>query len=150
MKKVKIYRGLPGAGKDHHIKTTFADVKHIVCSADDYFVGVDGEYRYDYGQIGEAQKSCMRKFLLACVNEEAPYIVVNNTNTWTWELSPYVSVGEAMGYEVDITQINAPVDVCVARNVHNVPATKILSMAAAMATQTLPLNWYVTQINASA
>lgn len=143
--KVKIYRGLPGSGKDYHIAKTFANVEHIVCSADDYYM-VNGEYRYDANMIGKAQTACMQKYMLALTGGRVSYVVISNTNLLAWNISPYIAVAEAMGIEADITQIEAPVDVCIARNVHGVPAQRMLEMAATMACEKLPVHWYVTKV----
>jgi adenylate kinase family enzyme len=49
-----IVRGIPGSGK-----STFASslgIPHY--EADQYFIGADGVYRFDFSKLGEAHRQC--------------------------------------------------------------------------------------------
>ena len=103
-KWVVVMRGLPGSGK-----TTFVDqvvellekednrIHTEVCSASDYFVGDDGEYRFDPRFLDDAHDECYSKFK-ACLSGShcAHVIFVDNTNITEREVLRYeVIAGEA-------------------------------------------------------
>lgn len=123
--KVIILRGVSGSGK-----STYTRKHHpaaLVCSADDFFIGEDGVYRFDGTRIKDAHKWCMRKFVDAVVVEYLE-IVVDNTHTTKWELAPYLAVAEAHDYEVEIVWCRCPVEIAAARNAHGVPAKQVAAM----------------------
>ena len=122
--KVIIMRGLPGSGKSTYIKNNFPNA--LVCSADHFFEK-DGEYNFNPAKLPDAHKACMRTFI-KYLSAEAPLIIVDNTNTQLWELSPYVSVAEAFGAEVEILHVKSDVNTCIDRNVHGVPEKSIKAM----------------------
>ena len=137
--KVIILRGPSGSGK-----TTWQKKNHPtawVCSADSYFMkdGYAGTvlhpksvYDFDPRKLPEAHALCMETFLEGIKHKE-PVIVVDNTNTRTWEWDKYKSIAELCGYEVDvleflpktIEQLRMMID----RNEHNVPLTVIAEQA---------------------
>lgn len=106
--------GAPGSGKS----TWASGLGAVVCSADDHFIE-DGQYRFDPRLLGDAHAACFRKAVEAC-GARATNIVIDNTNTTAVEISPYVALGQAYGYEV------VPV-VFVARgqNIHGVPEERV-------------------------
>jgi hypothetical protein len=53
---VIVCRGLPGAGKSTYVATLSPGA--VVCSADSYFVGPDGAYRFDPAKLGQAHEAC--------------------------------------------------------------------------------------------
>jgi predicted kinase len=126
-------RGYPGSGKSFYIRTHHP--KAEVCSADDFFIGPDGVYRFDGAKIREAHKWCMKKFITLVrmgdgdEGAKVPEIVVDNTHTQLWEFSGYVQIAEAFGYEVEIVRMDTPVDVAASRNLHGVPLKAVQSMA---------------------
>jgi predicted kinase len=124
MHQLIIMQGLPGSGKSTWAKNHYPTA--AVCSADDFFV-VGGEYKFDPTKIGEAHKACFCRFLELV--EGYPIIVVDNTNPTLWELSPYIRVGEAKGYEVTVVRVKTDPETCASRNVHGVPRQVILGMA---------------------
>ena len=133
MKKVIIMRGIPGSGKTHHSWKLIQDAGFHPCqpeyahvSADRYFER-DGEYKFDPKLIGEAHKTCMQMFLDA-TEYGCELIVVDNTNTQVWEYTPYFQVAQAKGYEVEIVEVVADLDVCLARQQHGVPAEHLERM----------------------
>lgn len=138
--KALILRGLPGSGK-----STFAARHHpraVVCSADAWFTGEDGVYRFDPRQLPQAHQACMRRFVEA-LQAGAAEVVVDNTNTSPVEIAPYVLVGEALGAEVEILTIRAAPKVAYARQTHGVPAEAFAAMVRRLAegTDAMPRWW---------
>jgi predicted kinase len=117
MRRVIIMRGISGSGKSHHAKL-FAH-NGVVVSADDYFM-VAGEYRFDAGKLGDAHAYCMREFLRA-LDKGTETVVVDNTNMRLYELNPYRMVAMAMGYDVEVYHVIAPISVALQRGQHSVP-----------------------------
>ena len=125
-RRVVIMRGISGSGKSTYIK------KHLpgafVCSADDFFVGSDGTYNFVEEKLRDAHKTCFRKFLGA-LSDWRELIVVDNTNTQLFEFSGYIGLAQAYDYPVEVVQLDTPVEVASARNLHGVPATIVQAMA---------------------
>jgi predicted kinase len=127
MKRLIIMRGISGSGKSTWARKNHPDA--VVCSADHFFLDArTGVYAFNPAKLGEAHLDCWRK-TLEWIQANAPVIVVDNTNTQLWEMSPYVQMGNAFGYEVLIVRVDTPVDVAAARNTHGVPAAAVKSMA---------------------
>lgn len=144
MKKIIVVRGISGCGKSSYIRNHHPNA--LVCSADDYFIQVLGNghrYAFDARKLGDAHKWCIQKFLKA-VFEDVEEIAVDNTNISCHEISPYVSVAEAMNYEVQIIRIEADPKVCAERNIHGVPEKSIIRMARRI--EGLPKYWKETVI----
>ena len=140
--KVLILRGLPGSGK-----TTFVSgLKGVkaICSADDYHI-VNGEYRFDPKNIGNAHNDCLRKFLRVAQNDSGypgpEFLIVDNTNTLAWEISPYYRVAECLNLEVKIVYLHCPFEVACSRNLHQVPYGTIWRMAQNLMHEQLPPHW---------
>lgn len=129
--RITIMQGLPGSGKSTHA----AKLKGaLVISADDYFVELGGGvYKFDPSKLGEAHGLCLRRVVYAMLNHE-DHIVVDNTNTTSEEVAPYMALANAYGYEARILRVEAEPDVCAKRNTHGVPVQAILAMAARLAT----------------
>ena len=121
--KVIVMRAISGAGKTTLAKK-ITKQGGTICLADDYFLG----RKFNPAELSNAHKACMRAFL-AALGSGTELVVVDNTNTQLWEATPYVSVAEAMGYEVEIHEIVCDVEVAAARNVHGVPANAVRGMA---------------------
>jgi len=131
MTKVIIMRGIPGSGKSSWAEKHYPECHH--CSADNYFTSEDGEYEFNPAEIGNAHRSCMKAFLTAiefCEQIDSQWpIVVDNTHTQLWELSPYLQVARAMGYDVTVVTVQCDIDVAAKRNTHGVPENAIHAMA---------------------
>jgi len=120
MKRVIIMRGISGSGKSYHARQHKKSSENAaIVSADDYFM-VGSQYRFDPSKLGEAHTDCMRKFLYA-INTGYETIVVDNTNLRLHELNPYRMVALAMGYDVEIYHVIAPISVALKRGQHSVP-----------------------------
>lgn len=132
--KVIILRGVPGSGKSTESK------KHpdaYIVSADHYFIGKDGIYRFDMDKIASAHGQCKAKFEVALA-EKRPLVIVDNTNTTVKELKFYVETAKSAGYVVEIVRIDCDPEVAAARNIHGVPKASVLKMAARLAASKLP------------
>jgi predicted kinase len=93
-KTLIILRGIPGSGKSTLAQT----LTKAVCTADDWFMR-NGEYNWDYRNIGDAHAWCQRKcsrFMQVGVDK----IVVANTNITEKSMQPYVDMAEKFGYKI--------------------------------------------------
>ncbi len=126
-KLMVIYRGISGSGKSTHAKANYPGGTY--CSADDEFISPEtGKYVFDRSQLGAAHLACWQKAHEAVMRGDET-VVIDNTNTQLWEMSPYVQMGQAMGYEVLIVRLDTPVEVAAKRNLHDVPLLNVRSMA---------------------
>lgn len=150
--QVKIMRGISGSGKSTYAKmlaSAYGEMPGalpIICSADDFFVDNDGIYKFDIEKLGEAHAWCMRHFLQSLQDKMNP-VIVDNTNINLEDISPYVAVGVALGYEVEIIQVNTPPEVAAGRNLHGVSANHVHSMHKRLMSVKLPHRFKVTYIN---
>lgn len=72
-----------------------------VCSADNYFISPkDGVYRMDLTKLKDAHAWCEGQFALA-LETGVPIIIVDNTNTATWNYSKYEEMLLAYNFEMD-------------------------------------------------
>ncbi|KAK6961364.1 2p 3p-cyclic-nucleotide 3p-phosphodiesterase [Biomphalaria glabrata] len=120
-----IMRGLSGSGKStivQKIKSIYA--KAVVCSADDYFYSKDGVYNHDHNLLGAAHADCQSKAAQAC-QQNAPIIVIDNTNVKRWEMKYYADLGNVHGYVIVTVQPKTPWKMdpvqLAQRNKHGVP-----------------------------
>ena len=149
-KQVKVMRGISGSGKSTIAKKLRQDAYYrdelpMIVSADDYFIGPDGIYRFSVETLGEAHKDCMRKFLQYLQDGMSP-IIVDNTNINLEDLAPYVAVGQALDYDVEILQVNVPLEIAKGRNVHGVSDKIVEAMHTRMQHVKLPNRFKVTHL----
>ena len=141
---VTILVGVPGSGKSHH---TASLTGAVVVSADHYFVELGGgTYAFDPTKLGAAHGQCLRRYTEALQRGEA-HVVVDNTNTTLVEVSPYVSLALAYGYEVEVVRVRCPVEVAASRNTHGVGEGAVRAMDArieSMMDAGFPPFWGVT------
>ena len=152
MKKVVLVRGPSGCGKSTYIRQLLNArgmelVESIVCSADDFFitrtpvVNVDGsvrqetvlEYRFDPMKLGEAHAWCFGKFMDAIYTDGYSMVVVDNTFIHMWEMKNYFKAARRACCDLEVHEFRvetiAQLRLCVARNVHRVPADVVARMA---------------------
>ena len=118
MNKLYIMCAFPGAGKGFWIDNNIPNAK--VCSADHFFVGDDGVYRFNPGKLHAAHTSCQIKAHAFMKAGEAE-VVIDNTNLATWQMQKYLDTAKEFGYEVEIIRITANPDVAFKRQQHGVP-----------------------------
>ncbi len=123
MKKVVIMSGVSGSGK-----TTYAQKlkNNCIVSADHFFLQDDGSYKFEPAKLGEAHAFCFRSFIEFIRGWSESSIVVDNTNTTTEEISPYMLGAVAFGYEAEIHTITMKgnvneLNMLTKRNTHGVP-----------------------------
>ncbi len=121
--KVILLKGVSGSGKSTYCKNNFPDA-HVV-SADHFFERLG---HFDPSLLADAHRECFSNFL-ALLGDEVETIVVDNTNITMWELAPYWRLADLQGADVEVHEILAPVQLCIARNIHEVPANAIERMA---------------------
>lgn len=119
--RVIILRGICGAGKTWLAEKEYPNA--LILSAADFFTR-DGVWRWNASLISESHRYCMRKFYRAIAAGE-PLIVVDNTNIYAHELTPYSQLAQSLDYTVEILRVHAPAEVAWARNIHHVPLDKI-------------------------
>lgn len=150
MRKVVIMSGCAGSGKSKFVEQIVqghiqpnVPLRHFVCSADNFFFDETGNYVFDASKLSEAHGWCFRNFI-----EEMRYgcdhfrstdhlIIVDNTNTTTEEVAPYILGASAYGYEPEIIQFSVPnpssvdfvnyVERCATRNKHGVSYSAVAS-----------------------
>lgn len=125
--RVILMAGVPGSGKTHYVNA-LGLTRESVVSADNYFVGSDGVYRFDPTKLGAAHGDCLRGFVGALM-KGLETMVVDNTNTTVVEMAPYVALAAAYGYAVEIVRVVCDPAVAAARNTHGVPERAVRAMA---------------------
>lgn len=125
-------RGLPGSGKSTLARDIIANMfpsrRHAYASSDDFFM-VNGRYRFDATKLSESHSYSFGTALGAMIDRACDLVVVDNTNITRAEYTPYVAVGKLYGYKTFLIHVDAPVELCVERNTHGVPAAVIERMA---------------------
>jgi len=102
-KKIIILRGVSGSGKSHLAKILTND-SSIICSADNYFKGKDGNYNFDDSKLTDAHTYCynmVNKYITEGVNT----IIIDNTNSTLNEYKKYLELAEKFGYSPVILEI---------------------------------------------
>jgi hypothetical protein len=128
-KIVFILRGIPGSGKSSIVSQPARErFGAVIWSADAFFTGKDGTYRFDPSRLPEAHGACLRGFAHD-VRFNKPVVVVDNTSTSNIEAAPYEALARAFGYRVFHVVIQTDPAVGVVRNVHGVPAAAVVRMS---------------------
>lgn len=151
--KIRIMRGLPGSGKSHFgtkvlPRTLPIGNSFAVCSADHFFIGEDGVYRFDPKKLAEAHKQCRQAFLEAVQNGKE-LIIVDNTNTLPTEIAFYYDLATLFTNDVKILTVVPPatlkekawLEQCQQKNQHGVPMQSIKTMCQRMQKHKLPWYW---------
>ena len=98
-KTLYILRGLPGSGKSTLAKQLVGDKDYCHKEADMYFVDREGNYNFNPSQIKDAHKWCQDEIEFVMKYEHSR-VVVSNTFTQEWEMTPYVDLANQYGYKV--------------------------------------------------
>ena len=120
-----LLRGVSGAGKST-VAGLFIDA--TIISTDDFFMK-DGEYQFDANSLVENHMKCTVKAEQAMNaatsmidNDEVDVIkhtlVIHNTFTKQWEMTPYLVLAERYGYTVHTIFVENRHE---SESIHNVP-----------------------------
>ena len=140
--QVIILRGLPGSGKSSYAQKQQA----VVCSADNYFI-VGGEYRFDRTKLRQAHGECFKLFIES-LQKQKPLIIVDNTNTSSLEIAPYIQGCGAYKYDYKIIYFECDINTSCVRNTHGVAQSTIERMYNSLKKE-LPNNWKKQEIFSS-
>ena len=97
---VVILRGAQGAGKSTFARELATKVQCVIVSTDDYFTK-DGVYTFDASALSKAHSVTFREYvehvqqIARYAGDDAPIIVVDNTNAEAWQIAPYVMIASA-------------------------------------------------------
>ena len=135
-------RGIPGSGKSTYARRVMKKFKGIfkkeatICSADHFFIGKDGIYKYDRENIGLAHAVCQRN-VVSFMSKGFDLIILDNTNTIKKELNPYIEMANKYGYTIRYKivggQSEEDIKKYAARNIHGVNEETIKKMAQRLA-----------------
>ncbi len=130
MKLLRIFRGLPGSGKSYLAKKMSEEERAIVLNNDELLV-TDGAYKWDEDLVLIAHQFNQKRATSA-MRENAPLIVLDNTNLLPYHSSPYVRLAKFYGYNYEVIDSKTPwaldVDELAKRNTHNIPKSIIECM----------------------
>lgn len=152
--RVLILRGPCGVGKSpfaQKILRLYERDSVQIFSATDYF---ENNKIYEFKEEGlrDAHRKCMRSFLETIQRKhESPnaFLIVDNTNISSWEISPYYAVSDAYGVAPIIVNFTANMADSVRLShdsVHGVTQEKILQQIRRMYNQekSFPEHWQLT------
>ena len=130
-KVIYLMRGIPASGKSFVARLIANGTDGIICSTDDYWSDVDGNYNFVPTKLGEAHLANQRKVAEAMGRGE-PSIIVDNTNISARDLKPYLLLANLFNYTVQLIDVGAEMETCVERNItresHSVPESVIRNM----------------------
>jgi tRNA uridine 5-carbamoylmethylation protein Kti12 len=132
--KLIINRGAPGSGKSTGAKklidavNTSDIVDGVICSADSYPGLYDKDGGFHPELLSKAHGECMAKAIRATMID-TPLVIIDNTSTTAVEVSPYVLLSQAHGYELQIHRYTCGSALeHFRRNIHKVPLATIERM----------------------
>ena len=134
MRKLIVLRGIAGSGKSTKAKQLMAECSGIsvCCSADNYFINAAGQYVFDAKRLPAAHTYCKGK-CEGAMEAQADLVIIDNTNTRRFEFEAYVKMAKKYGYETEELIVGGlseeELDLCIKRNIHNVPKETIRKMA---------------------
>ncbi|XP_072920905.1 NEDD4-binding protein 2 isoform X1 [Hemitrygon akajei] len=127
-KSLFLMRGLPGSGKSTLARLIVQQGPNgIILSTDEYFYR-NGRYQFNRSLIGEAHQWNQKRAKDAMEKGLSP-VIIDNTNTQSWEMKPYIVMAFKYNYKVAFREPNTwwkfkPREL-ERRNVHGVSKEKI-------------------------
>lgn len=138
---VMILRGIPGSGKSTHARYFHELVPgSVIVSADQYMRA--GDQPFEWSRLERCHNQCRTDFLQA-LNDKAPLVIVDNTNSKFADLVWYVSMSESHGYKFGIYQFHVEPEVAFKRQIHGVPLETLELMATRIWHERMPAGWTV-------
>ena len=127
-KVLVLLRGVSGAGKSTCAKFLFSldPINTWICSADQFFIDKDGNYKFDKDKLYVSQQRCKMDFMQA-LSFNKQLIIIDNTNTSENEMSFYIDNAQKHGYAIFSLVVENRNGTS---NVHNVPLETIHRQAA--------------------
>jgi len=127
-------RGLPGSGKSYLaaqlLEFCGGERSNHVFSSDDYFMR-NGKYIFNRQEVQYAHKFNQDNVLRAVRNGYSP-VIVDNTNTQSWEMHVYIIMAVNHGYAVETLEPLTPWKFSfyqlIKKTVHGVPPNTIQAM----------------------
>jgi tRNA uridine 5-carbamoylmethylation protein Kti12 len=156
--KVILMSGIPGSGKSSYVNKLIQedpDSKFCVCSADHFFqkndqgrYDPDATYKFDPSLLPDAHGACLKRFIEEIVpyskaSSWADVVIVDNTNSTTMELAPYVQIAMAYKCPVEIVTVDCDPHVGAERNLHGVSYATCSRMSASIKNRAIPTFWNV-------
>jgi len=149
MAKLIIMQGIAGSGKSRVARKIAQKLARtwrgiggpVVVSADAYH-GLYDEDGFHRELLGAAHKECFRRAVVAV--QASASVIVDNTNLSALEMAPYVALGAAFDYEVEIVRVLCPQPVAYKRQTHGVPLGIHRSMAQQLKRFQAPSFWEVS------
>jgi predicted kinase len=144
MAKLIIMQGIAGSGKSRVARRLVRPgrrVRPAIVSAD-LFPGLYAADGFHRELLGAAHKACFRAAVELVSGGEN--VVVDNTNLSALEMAPYVALGAAFGYEVEIVRVLCPQLVAYRRQTHGVPLAVHRGMARQLKRFQAPPYWDVS------
>ncbi len=117
-------RGIPGSGKTSLAKAISITNGAPIFSIDSYFEDEAGNYHFDYQKNHLAYKECESKTKQA-LELGVPFVIVDNTFTLDWELSPYTQLAKEFGYRIHVVTVENRHG---GKNIHQIPEEQIEKM----------------------
>jgi len=118
---LEIVRGLPGSGKTTEAKKIMAEKNITDHYEADMFITVDGEYKFSPGTIHYSHNWCQSMVAKALMDGKS--VVVSNTFTQQWQITPYLIIAKDFDAKVILTTCKGEYG-----SIHGVPASTIERM----------------------
>ena len=126
MKRLVVYRGLPGSGKSTSAKKLQESLIQqgetvAYYEADMYWIGEDGQYHFDPKRLGDAHTWCQDKVREALRN--CTTVIVANTNLTKWEMDIWKEIADEANVKMEVFHMKTMFG-----NIHGVPEETLEKM----------------------
>lgn len=145
--QIHIMSGPSGSGKSTEaarIKASYRSGEAIILSADDFFIE-DGVYRFHWSGLRYAHEWCQSEYHKAMESGKYAGIIVDNTNTSVWQITPYYEPAAAKGHFVELVTVLCDPSVGAIRNVHGVDLGTVVRQERDIRNRVIPNGWKLSQ-----